>query len=47
MYLCVMDNTDTIHLHRNMPATPEHLERALQQFGDDLVIAVECIFTWY
>jgi transposase len=47
MFVCVIDNAGEKQLHRNMPADPEHLERALSRFRPDLVVAVECIFTWY
>jgi hypothetical protein len=30
-----------------MPADPEHLTRAIEPFGSELVIAVERVFTWY
>lgn len=30
-----------------MPAEPQYLDRALSRFDGDLVVAVECIFTWY
>ena len=47
MYVCVIDAQGETLLHRNMPAEPEHLDRALARFEGDLVVAVECIFTWY
>jgi hypothetical protein len=48
MYLCVLDSDGKIQLHRNMPATVQELERALSDFaGSDLVVACECVFTWY
>lgn len=48
MYLCVLDSDGKIQLHRNMPATVKDLEGALSPFsGSDLVIACECVFTWY
>jgi transposase len=47
MYLCVLDRDGEVRLHRNMPADPEHLERAISPFVEDIVIGVECIFTWY
>ena len=48
MYLCVLDEAGTIVLHRNMPAGPAELSRAIEPYvGHDLVIAVECVFTWY
>jgi transposase len=48
MYLCVLDSLGETVLHRNMPATAEMLEQAIAPFtASDLVIAVECIFSWY
>ena len=47
MYVCVLNARGETLLHRNMPAEPEHLDRALSRFNGDLVVAVECIFTWY
>jgi transposase len=48
MYLCVLDAAGEILLHRNFPATAEKLEQALSRFaGSDLVVACECVFTWY
>jgi transposase len=48
MYLCVLDSLGNIVLHRNMNANAEALVQAIAPFdGTDLVIAVECIFSWY
>ncbi len=48
MYLCVLNSLGETVLHRNMPATAEMLEGAIAAFTEsDLVIAVECIFSWY
>jgi len=47
MYVCVIDAQGETLLHRNLPAEPEHLDRALARFEGDLVVGVECIFTWY
>lgn len=47
MYLCVLDQTGEIVLHRNMRSSPETLLRAIEPFRKNLVISVECIFTWY
>ena len=47
MFVCVIDSDGQTQYHRNMPADPEHLARALEPFGSELVIAVECVFTWY
>lgn len=47
MFVCVMDREGSVLFHRNMPADPTHLDRVVTRFAGDLVIAVECIFTWY
>jgi transposase len=36
-----------ILLHRNMKAAPEPFLKAVAPYRDGLVVAVECIFTWY
>ena len=47
MYICVLDAQGKILVHRNGPATPEHLLATIAAYREDIVIAVECIFTWY
>jgi transposase len=47
MYICILNQDGDIMLHRNMKASPEPLLKAIAPYRDDLVIAVECIFTWY
>ena len=47
MYLCIIDQTGTVLVHRNLPTEREALVRAIEPYREDLVIAVECIFTWY
>src|SRR5438034_9537634 len=34
-------------MHRNMPAGPEPFLKAVAPYRTDLVVAGECIFTWY
>ena len=34
-------------LHRNMPTTPEACLKAMAPYRQDLVVAVECLYTWY
>jgi transposase len=36
-----------ILLHRNMPATPKIFLKDIAPYRQDLVVAVECMFTWY
>lgn len=47
MYMCVLDAEGKVRVHRNGPATPEHFLNVIAPYRDDLVVAVECIFTWY
>jgi transposase len=47
MYLCVLNRDGEILLHRNMPARPEPFLTAIAPYRADLVVSVECIFTWY
>jgi len=47
MYLCILDCDGEILLHQNMKATPEAFLGAVAPYRDNLVVAVECIFTWY
>ena len=47
MYICVLDAEGQIRVHRNGPATPEHFLATVAPYREDLVVAVECIFTWY
>ena len=47
MYLCILDQQGEIVFHRNMHTTPEMFLRAIAPYREDIVVAVECIFTWY
>jgi transposase len=47
MYVCLMNHDGEILLHRNMKAAPEPFLKAIAPYRDGLVVAVECIFTWY
>jgi transposase len=47
MYLCVLKQEGAIVLHRNMKAAPDTFLRAITPYREDLVVCVECIFTWY
>src|SRR5260370_30160346 len=47
MYICVLDAQSKILVHRNGPATPEHFRATIAAYREDVVVAVECIFTWY
>ena len=47
MYACVQNAEGKILLHRNMKANPEAFLKAIEPFREDVVVGVECIFTWY
>ena len=47
MYICVLDAEGKVRVHRNGPATPEHFLNVIAPYRESLVVAVECIFTWY
>ncbi len=47
MYLCILDQNGEILLHRNIKSRPEPFLQAVMPFRNDLVVAVECMFTWY
>jgi transposase len=47
MYVCILDQRGEIVVHRNLQASPDALLTVITPYRDDLVIAVECMFTWY
>ena len=47
MYLCILDREGQTLLHKNMRSRPETFLDAVAPYRDDLVVAVECMFTWY
>jgi transposase len=47
MYVCILDAAGQVLVHRNMPSTPEAFLTTVAPYRDDLVVAAECMFTWY
>jgi transposase len=47
MYLCILSQAGAIVLHRNMKAEPDSFLKAIAPYREQIVVAVECIFTWY
>jgi len=47
MYVCILNQAGDILLHRDMQASPEPFLQAIAPYREDIVVAVECIFTWY
>jgi transposase len=47
MYLCILDRDGNKRLHPNVRTKPHDFLKAIEDFRDDLVVGVECMFTWY
>jgi transposase len=47
MYLCILNRDGEILVHRNMKAAPEPFLKAIAPYREDMVVCVECMFTWY
>ena len=47
MYVCILDRDGQVLVHKNLPSNPETFLETIAPYRDDLVVAVECIFTWY
>ena len=47
MHLCILDSRGQVCLSENMDTTPAQFLAAIAPCREDLVVAVECIFTWY
>ena len=47
MYVCILDQHGTKLVHKNLPTTPEAFLRVIAPYREDLVVGVECMFTWY
>ena len=47
MFVCVLDHAGTILVHKNLKANPEDFLNIVAPYREDLVVAVECIFSWY
>ena len=47
MYVCVLDREGAVLLHRNLPCDPVRFLMVIRPYREDLVVGVECIFSWY
>jgi len=47
MYLCILNQDGHIVFHRNLRTSPDAFLHAIKPFRDDLVVAAECMFSWY
>ena len=47
MYVCILDQHGSKLVHKNLPTTPDAFLRVLAPYREDVVVGVECMFTWY
>ena len=47
MYVCILDNKGEILLHKNIPTKSNAFLKLIEPYREDLVVGVECIFSWY
>lgn len=47
MYLCIMNQKGNVLLHRKLSTNPDLFLKTIKKYRKDIVVAVECIFTWY
>jgi len=47
MYVCILNQAGETLLHRNMKTTPDAFLKAIAPYRPQIVVAVECMFTWY
>lgn len=46
-YVCILDQNGTKLVHKNLPTIPDAFLRVIAPYREDLVVGVECMFTWY
>ena len=46
MYVCVLSQAGEVFFHRKMQAAPEPFLKAIGPYREDVVVSVECLFTW-
>ena len=47
LYVCILDREGRLLIHKNIKATPAALLKIIAPYREDLVIGVECMFSWY
>ena len=46
MSVCILDQSGAILVHKNLPTTPAAFLRLIAPYREDLVVAVQGLFTW-
>ena len=47
MYVCILDASGEVVVHKNIPTKPKVFLRLIKPFRENLVVGCECMFTWY
>lgn len=47
MYICILDESGEIMLHKNLKTSRDLFLKVIEPYREDVVVAVECMFTWY
>ena len=47
MYVCILNHIGEIVAHRNLNTDPRSFLEFIAPFREDVVVAAECMFTWY
>ena len=47
MYICILNQAGNILVHKNINTSPQALLNILKPYLPDVVVSVECMFTWY
>lgn len=47
LFICILDNDGNILMHKNIAAKPEPFLKAISPYREDIIVGVECMFSWY
>ena len=47
MYLCILDQEGKVLVHKDLPTDADRFLEVVAPYMEDLVVAVECMFSWY
>ena len=47
MYVCILDAEGNILIHKNIPTQAKAFLTLIMPYREDLIVGVECIFSWY
>jgi transposase len=47
MFVCILSHDGEILVEKNIRSSPEPFLELIEPYREDLVVAVECMFTWY